>query len=113
MRHETQPSGLDDKNRMEIPASHPAPHTMRATIAFAKRHGIILVFVLLCLLVSAVCQYKVIRGEWPENAFTTTDNFLLILYQVSINGILAIGMTIVIISGGIDLSVGSVLAFAG
>jgi putative xylitol transport system permease protein len=85
----------------------------RKTIALAKRYGIVLVFVMLCLLVSAVCQYKVIRGEWPENAFTTTDNFLLILYQVSINGILAIGMTIVIISGGIDLSVGSVLAFAG
>ena len=86
---------------------------MRETAVFVRRYGIIFVFVLLCLLVSAVCQYKVIRGEWPENAFTTTNNFLLILYQVSINGILAIGMTIVIISGGIDLSVGSVLAFAG
>jgi len=79
----------------------------------ARRYGIVLVFALLCFLISAVCQYKVMRGEWPENAFTTTDNFLLILYQVSVNGILAIGMTVVIISGGIDLSVGSVLAFAG
>jgi putative xylitol transport system permease protein len=86
---------------------------MRTAIDLAKRYGIVLVLVLLCLLLSAVCQFKVIKGEWPENAFTTTDNFLLILYQVSINGILAIGMTIVIISGGIDLSVGSVLAFAG
>ena len=82
-------------------------------MGWAKRYGIVVVFLCLCALLSAVCQYKVIRGDWPENAFTTTDNFLLILYQVSINGILAIGMTIVIISGGIDLSVGSVLAFAG
>src|ERR1043166_7310241 len=82
-------------------------------MALLRRYGIGVVFVCLCLLVRAVCQYKVVRGDWPENAFTTTDNFLLILYQGSVNGILAIGMTVVIISGGIDLSVGSMLAFAG
>ena len=81
--------------------------------ALARRHRIILIFVALCLGIGAVCQYKVIGGQWPENAFTTADNFLLILYQVSVNGILAIGMTLVILAGGIDLSVGSVLAFAG
>jgi putative xylitol transport system permease protein len=79
----------------------------------ARRYGIVLVFLSLCAAIFAVCQYKVISGQWPENAFLTTDNFLLILYQVSINGILAIGMTLVIVSGGIDLSVGSVTAFAG
>jgi putative xylitol transport system permease protein len=113
MRRETEPSGFGKGKPTEMPASDRARYTTRGTAVLARRYGIIFVFVFLCLLVSAVCQYKVIRGEWPENAFTTTDNFLLILYQVSINGILAIGMTIVIISGGIDLSVGSVLAFAG
>jgi putative xylitol transport system permease protein len=78
-----------------------------------RRYGIGLVFVVLCLLVSAICQYKVMNGSWPENSFTTTANFRLILYQVSINGILAVGMTMVVVCGGIDLSVGSVLAFAG
>jgi putative xylitol transport system permease protein len=78
-----------------------------------RRYGIAGVFILLCLLVSAVCQYKVMRGDWQDNAFTTTDNFLLILYQVSVNGILATGMTLAVIAGGIDLSVGSVLACAG
>ncbi len=42
--------------------------------------------------------------------FATTDNFSVILGQISINTILAVGMTFVILIGGIDLSVGSVLA---
>jgi putative xylitol transport system permease protein len=78
-----------------------------------RRYGIGVVFVFLCLAVSAICQYKAMRGDWPENVFVTTANFRLILYQISVNGILAIGMTMVIVSGGIDLSVGSVLAFTG
>ena len=44
--------------------------------------------------------------------FATADNFLRILGQISINTILAVGMTFVILIGGIDLSVGSVLALA-
>jgi len=78
-----------------------------------RRYGIGVVFIFLCLAVSAICQYKVMRGDWPENVFVTTANFRLILYQISVNGILAIGMTMVIVAGGIDLSVGSVLAFGG
>ena len=42
--------------------------------------------------------------------FLTSDNLLNVLTQVSITGIIAIGMTFVIATGGIDLSVGSVLA---
>lgn len=45
--------------------------------------------------------------------FLTLNNFLNLLQQASIPGIVAIAMTIVIILGGIDLSVGSVLAFSG
>lgn len=45
--------------------------------------------------------------------FLTFSNMLNIAQQTSINAIIAIGLTFVIISGGIDLSVGSVLAFAG
>ena len=82
-------------------------------LKFAKHYGIVLAFILLCILVGLTCQYRVMKGEWAENVFITPDNFMLILYQISINGILAIGMTFVVISGGIDLSVGSVLAFAG
>jgi ribose transport system permease protein len=47
-----------------------------------------------------------------SGAFLSIRNALNVLDQVTVLGILAIGMTAVIVSGGIDLSVGSVLAFA-
>jgi erythritol transport system permease protein len=47
----------------------------------------------------------------PE--FLTTGNLSILVKHVAINAILAIGMTFVILSGGIDLSVGSVVGFAG
>jgi ribose/xylose/arabinose/galactoside ABC-type transport system permease subunit len=45
--------------------------------------------------------------------FLTASNLLNVLRQIAINGILAIGMTFVVLTGGIDLSVGSVVAFCG
>lgn len=45
--------------------------------------------------------------------FLTPDNFLNLLQQASIPGVVAIAMTLVVLLGGIDLSVGSVLAFSG
>ena len=45
--------------------------------------------------------------------FRTPDNFWTVMRQVSINACLSVGMTMVILTGGIDLSVGSVLAFSG
>src|SRR5262249_9753481 len=47
----------------------------------------------------------------PE--FRTWDNALLILLQVSVIGIIPVGMPFTIITAGIDLSVGSLLAVAG
>ncbi|RYD04784.1 hypothetical protein N752_12730 [Desulforamulus aquiferis] len=45
--------------------------------------------------------------------FFTTGNFLNVARQVSINALLGVGMTFVILTGGIDLSVGSILALSG
>lgn len=45
--------------------------------------------------------------------FFTTTNLLTIALQTSVIGIIAIGQTMVIITGGIDLSVGSIVAFSG
>src|SRR3954470_1583096 len=54
---------------------------------------------------------------WPEGSrthpFLNAGNFLLILKYSSIYGIAAIGAAIVIISGGIDLAPGAVMALAG
>ena len=45
--------------------------------------------------------------------FLTVSNLLNITQQTSINAIIAVGMTYVIITAGIDLSVGSIMAFSG
>ena len=52
-------------------------------------------------------------SAWQPESFLTIDNFLNVLRRSSVYGIIAVGMTFVIISGGIDLSVGSLLAFCG
>jgi len=48
--------------------------------------------------------------SYLEPGFRTERNIMNVLRQVSIIGILAVGMTFVILTGGIDLSVGSILA---
>src|SRR5512135_2056860 len=48
-----------------------------------------------------------------EPRFLSSVNLFNVMRQVSITGLLAIGMTFVILTAGIDLSVGSLLAFAG
>ncbi len=48
--------------------------------------------------------------HWPN--FLKTDNLLNIANQIVVIAIIAIGMTLVIITGGIDLSVGSIVAFS-
>jgi putative xylitol transport system permease protein/inositol transport system permease protein len=73
----------------------------RNTGAFFSTYGIYFAFVLLAGTLAI----------W-EPPFRTLGNIENILQQISVNGILAIGMTLVIITAGIDLSVGSVLAFA-
>ena len=50
---------------------------------------------------------------YAPDTFLTMDNFLNVLRRSSVNGIIAVGMTSIIISAGIDLSVGSMLALAG
>lgn len=59
-------------------------------------------------LIALILLVLVIGIISPE--FRTFSNFLSLLRQSSINGFIAFGMTFVILTGGIDLSVGSVLA---
>lgn len=78
-----------------------------------NQYGIILAFVTLCVVISIAGEWEVAHGNWHENYFLAQDNMLIVLRQISINGILAIGMTFVIITAGVDLSVGAVLALSG
>lgn len=69
--------------------------------------GFILLFVL-----GTIISWKS-QGFRGIPIFITPSNLLMILRQVSYTGIIALGMTLIIISGGIDLSVGSMMAFVG
>jgi len=67
-----------------------------------KDQTLIFILVGLCLVVYSVSP-----------VFLTPRNLINVLIQISINALIATGMTFVIISGGIDLSVGSVAALCG
>ena len=69
---------------------------------YASKYGIIIAFFVICIAITIA-----------EPRFLSVNNLFNVLRQTSVNGILAIGMTFVILTRGIDLSVGSVLAFAG
>ncbi len=69
---------------------------------YGQRYGILIALVLVCVALSVANEF-----------FLTQRNIINVLRQASINGILAIGMTFVILTRGIDLSVGSVVALAG
>ncbi len=66
------------------------------------QYGIAIAFLLICCLLAFL-----------HPKFMTIPNLRIILTQVSINALLAFGVTFVIITGGIDLSLGSILAVAG
>lgn len=54
-----------------------------------------------------------VLSAWQPDSFLTLDNVLNVLRRSSVYGIMAVGMTFIIVSGGIDLSVGSLLALSG
>jgi len=65
----------------------------------SQRFGLVLSFLLLCIALSLL-----------SDRFLTLSNAVNVLRQSTINGIIAVGMTYVILTAGIDLSVGAVLA---
>lgn len=79
----------------------PGIQNWRTATAFFARYGIYFAFVALAVILALASP-----------AFRTLSNIENILQQISVNGIIAIGMTMVIITAGIDLSVGSVLALS-
>ncbi|QKD79213.1 ABC transporter permease [Actinomyces marmotae] len=86
-----------------MPSAPPIPLPRRLN-ASLRDAGIAAVFLALVV---------VLWGASPDHSFLGLNNILLILVQTTINGILAMGMMYVIISGEIDLSVGSTIALSG
>src|SRR5690606_37087381 len=63
-------------------------------------------------LVLALVVIIIVGAVTAGDSFTSINNVLTILRQASILGVISVGMTLVIIAGGIDLSVGSVMGLA-
>src|SRR5215475_1607009 len=85
----------------DTPAAKPAQARFApAALIFQLRAVIVLV-----LLTAAFAM--------ASPAFLTGSNLTILVKHVAINAILAVGMTFVILSGGIDLSVGSIAGLAG
>lgn len=74
-------------------------------IYFKENIGIIVAFLVLCVFLSVFPK--------TSGSFFTRQNIFNVLRQISTNLFLACGMTMVIILGGIDLSVGSIIALSG
>ena len=69
---------------------------------FAMKYAVVIALVVMCIALSIA-----------NNKFLTQANMTSIIKQISIQSIVAIGTTMIIITGNIDLSVGSIVAFGG
>ena len=74
----------------------------RPRLKLGESLGLIAIYIVLLIALSLSSPY-----------FASLNNFLNILVAVSTIGIIAVAMTMVIVAGGIDLSVGSVVALSG
>ncbi len=66
------------------------------------RFGLVIALAVLCVALSAA-----------RPSFLTLGNLVNLIRQISINGILAVGVTFVLLTGGVDLSLGSLVALTG
>ncbi len=90
-----------DSKKLEL-QSLTAAENKQKIINFIQKYGILIVLILMIIALSFLSKN-----------FLSPTNIFNVLTQSSIFGIMALGMTIVIISRGIDLSVGSLVALAG
>ncbi len=88
-------------NQIETNAPQKTISLSRKIILFALKYGTYLVFLALCIGIAITSP-----------VFFDLKNFSNILLQTSAIGIIAVGMTFVILTGGIDVSVGATVALA-
>lgn len=67
-----------------------------------KQYGIVIALILICTALS-----------FRSPHFLTWPNLITVARQISLNGILAVGVTFVLLTGGVDLSLGSLVALTG
>ena len=71
-------------------------------VAFVNKYALLMIFILMCVLFTIL-----------SDSFLTISNITDVVRTNSISGLLAVGLTYVILAGGIDLSVESVVALSG
>ncbi len=108
MMSDVKSSSLAGRGVLQLPtaqqASAGAPPTQssaRPRLTNVREAGLVLIIAAMCVAISFASPY-----------FLTWDNVRAMLLSFSIEGIVVVGMTILLIVGGIDLSVGSVVCFA-
>lgn len=92
----------DEQGRVERAASATVQSRLRGRFAEVRNLGLVGVLVVLAIVGIAT----------TDGQFLTRSNILNILVSASIIGVVTVGMTFVIIGGGIDLSVGALVALA-
>lgn len=88
---------------MEVKSKKNNIPILNGIIEGVKRNGGIIIGLLI------ICVFLTVMS----NSFFSLSNFSNVLRQITVNVMLACGMTMVIILGGIDLSVGSIIAVSG
>src|ERR1700716_2126009 len=117
---------------VEQVASTPAPRVRArwSSRRFFQRYGTLLILLGLCLVFTVIGPWRTTRdacdlwqqigaltlvknGQWCTPVFASQVNLLNLVRQVSVIGIVALGEMLVILTGGIDLGVGSIVGFTG
>ncbi|MEV7395700.1 ABC transporter permease [Aeromicrobium sp. NPDC092404] len=93
-------SALEQDPSLKLPA--PSRGDRGGNLGLARNLGLVIALVVLC----------VVGLITAGDRFASTDNLLTILRLAAVVGVVSIGMTFVITGGGIDLSVGAILALA-
>jgi inositol transport system permease protein len=77
--------------------------TRESITAFLRKYLIVFIFLGMCVLLAVFS---------PSNSFLKPQNLINVVRQISVTGLLSLGVMLCIIAMGIDLSLGSVLGFA-
>ncbi len=92
------------RTRLKQASARPGASSINSSIsARISRLGIILAFIIIVLI------FSVLRPE----IFLSVENLTNIVKQTATTSVVAFGMTIVMLAGGIDLSVGSIIPMGG
>jgi putative xylitol transport system permease protein len=92
----------DTKTSITTPSETASHSPIRQVLQTLKQYGIVVAFLVLCAVLAFL-----------NPVFLSPGNISNVLLQTTINGILSMGVTLVILTGGIDLSVGSTLGITG